>query len=249
MDIIDHTISPMGARMLKRWIVMPLKEVQPINERLNGVEYFFKNEEVHEELVTYIRQVGDLERIISKVAMNRISPREVIQLKNALNAIVPIKNICESSHEPTLQRIADQLNPCHAICERIEKGINEDAPTQVQRGGVIAQGVNAELDELRNIQYSGKDYLNQVQQRESERTGISSLKVHFNNVFGYYIEVRNTHKDKVPADWIRKQTLVSAERYITEELKEYESKILGAEEKILELETRLFNELVQSIAD
>ena len=249
VDVIDQTISPMGARLLKRWIVMPLKEVQPINERLNGVEYFYKNEEEHEQLTTSIRQVGDLERIISKVAMNRISPREVVQLKHALHAIVPIKKICEDSNEPTLKRIADQLNPCHAIRERIEKEVKEEAPTQVQRGNVIAQGVNAELDELRNIQYSGKDYLNQIQIRESERTGISSLKVHFNNVFGYYIEVRNTHKDKVPSDWIRKQTLVSAERYITEELKEYESKILGAEEKILELETRLFNELVIEIAD
>lgn len=248
-DVIDHTISPMGARLLKRWIVMPLKEVQPISERLQGVEYFYRNTEVHEELISHVRHVGDLERIISKVAMNRINPREVIQLKHALNAITPIKVICEDSKEPTLQRIADQLNPCHVIRERIEKGINEEAPTQVQRGGVIAQGVNAELDELRNIQYSGKDYLNMIQQRESERTGIPSLKVHFNNVFGYYIEVRNTHKDKVPSDWIRKQTLVNAERYITEELKEYESKILGAEEKILELETRLFADLVQSIAE
>lgn len=249
VDVIDHTISPMGARLLKRWIVMPLKEIQPIRERLQGVDYFHQNTEVHEELISHIRHVGDLERIISKVAMNRINPREVIQLKHALNAISPVKAICENSKEPTLQRIADQLNPCHAIRDRIEKEVNEEAPTQVQRGGVIAQGVNAELDELRNIQHSGKDYLNQVQQRESERTGIPSLKVHFNNVFGYYIEVRNTHKDKVPADWIRKQTLVNAERYITEELKEYESKILGAEEKILELETRLFADLVQSIAE
>ena len=249
VDVIDKTVSPMGARLLKRWIVMPLKEVQPINERLNVVDYFFKNQEEHDQLVASIRQIGDLERIISKVAMNRISPREVIQLKHALNAIVPIKNICDASNEPTLKRIADQLNPCHSILERIEKELNEEAPTQVQKGNAIAHGVNAELDELRNIQYSGKDYLNQVQQRESERTGIPSLKVHFNNVFGYYIEVRNTHKDKVPSDWIRKQTLVSAERYITEELKEYESKILGAEEKILELETRLFNELVVGITD
>ena len=249
VNVIDQTISPMGARLLRRWIVMPLKELQPINERLNGVEYFFKNQEEHEQLIAAIRQVGDLERIISKVAMNRINPREVIQLKHALNAIVPIKEICEASNEPTLKRIADQLNPCHTIRERIAKEIKEDAPTQVQRGNVISEGVNAELDELRNIQFSGKDYLAQVQQRESERTGIPSLKVNFNNVFGYYIEVRNTHKDKVPSDWIRKQTLVNAERYITEELKEYESKILGAEEKILEIETRLFNELVAGIAD
>jgi len=249
VDAIDLTVSPMGARLLKRWIVMPLKEVQPINERLNGVEYFFCHEEEHEQLVSSIRQVGDLERIISKVAMNRINPREVVQLKHALNAIVPIKKIGEDSGEPTLKRIADQLNPCNAIRERIEKEMNEEAPAQVIRGNVIAKGVNEELDELRNIQFSGKDFLNQIQQRESERTGITSLKVHFNNVFGYYIEVRNTHKDKVPPEWIRKQTLVSAERYITEELKEYESKILGAEEKILQLETKLFNELVTDIAE
>ena len=249
VDVIDKTVSPMGARLLKRWIVMPLKEIQPINERLNVVDYFYRNPEVHEQVVTNIRQVGDLERIISKVAMNRINPREVIQLKHALQAIAPIQQQCLDSNEPTLKRIADQLNPCHSIKDRIEKEINDDAPSQVQKGGVIATGVNTDLDELRHIQFSGKDYLNQVQIRESERTGITSLKVHFNNVFGYYIEVRNTHKDKVPADWIRKQTLVNAERYITEELKEYESKILGAEEKILELEIRLFNELVIGIAD
>ena len=249
VDVIDKTVSPMGARLLKRWIVMPLKEIQPINERLNVVDYFYRNPEVHEQVISNIRQVGDLERIISKVAMNRINPREVIQLKHALQAIAPIQQQCLDSNEPTLKRIADQLNPCHSIKDRIEKEINDDAPSQVQKGGVIATGVNTDLDELRHIQFSGKDYLNQVQIRESERTGITSLKVHFNNVFGYYIEVRNTHKDKVPADWIRKQTLVNAERYITEELKEYESKILGAEEKILELEIRLFNELVTGIAD
>ncbi len=249
VDVIDKTVSPMGARLLKRWIVMPLKEIQPINERLNVVEYFYQNSDIHEQIDTSIRQVGDLERIISKVAMGRINPREVIQLKHALQAIVPIQQHCLDSNEPTLQRIADQLNPCYTIKDRIEREINDEAPAQVQRGGVIATGVNTELDELRHIQFSGKDYLNQVQIRESERTGITSLKVHFNNVFGYYIEVRNTHKDKVPPEWIRKQTLVSAERYITEELKEYESKILGAEEKILELEARLFNDLVMGIAD
>jgi DNA mismatch repair protein MutS len=249
VDVIDKTISPMGARMLRRWVIMPLKNTLPINERLNGVDYFFHHPEIHEELIALVRQVGDLERIISKVAMSRINPREVTQLKHALNAIIPIRKICEDSNEPTLKRIAEQLNPCNSIRERIELEIKEDAPVQVQRGNVIAANVNAELDDLRNIQHSGKDYLLQVQQRESERTGITSLKVHFNNVFGYYIEVRNTHKDKVPADWIRKQTLVSAERYITEELKEYESKILGAEEKILELETKLFNNLVTGIID
>jgi DNA mismatch repair protein MutS len=249
VDVIDKTVSPMGARLLKRWVVMPLKEVKQINERLNGVSYFFHNPEVHGELEASVRQVGDLERIISKVAMNRINPREVLQLKHALEAVSPIKKICDDSHEPTLAYIADQLNPCNSIRDRIEREINEEAPTQVQRGSVIAKGVNAELDDLRHIQVSGKDFLNHIQQRESERTGITSLKVSFNNVFGYYIEVRNTHKDKVPADWIRKQTLVSAERYITEELKEYESKILGAEEKILEIEIRLFNELVLAIAE
>jgi DNA mismatch repair protein MutS len=249
VDVIDKSVSPMGARLLKRWMVMPLKEIQPINERLNVVDYFFRETEIHEQITTSIRQIGDLERIISKVAMNRINPREVIQLKHALQAIVPIQHLCLDSKEPTMKRIGDQLNPCHAIRERIEKEINDEAPAQVQRGGVIASGVNAELDELRHIQFSGKDYLNQVQIRESERTGITSLKVHFNNVFGYYIEVRNTHKDKVPADWIRKQTLVSAERYITEELKEYESKILGAEEKIMALEAGLYNDLVTGIAE
>lgn len=247
IDVLDKTISPMGARMLKRWIVMPLKEIQPIQERLNGVDFFFHHPEVLEQLTVDLHKVGDLERIISKVAMNRINPREVIQLKHALLALVPIRQICAESDEPTLQHYGEQLNPCHSISDRISREIKEDAPVQVQRGNVIASGVNKELDELREIQYSGKDYLNQVQRREAERTGIPSLKVHFNNVFGYYIEVRNIHKDKVPGDWIRKQTLVNAERYITEELKEYESKILGAEEKIQELETKLFNELVLAI--
>jgi DNA mismatch repair protein MutS len=249
VDVIDKTISPMGARLLRRWIVLPLKEIKAINERLNGVEYFFHHSDEHDELATLIRQVGDLERIISKLAMNRINPREVIQLKHALSAIPQIKTIGENSNEPTLQHIADQLNPCNSIRERISHELNEEAPAQVQKGNVIAPLVSSELDELREIMTSGKDYLLKVQQRESERTGIPSLKVSFNNVFGYYIEVRNTHKDKVPADWIRKQTLVSAERYITEELKEYESKILGAEEKTLQLETNLFNDLILGIAE
>lgn len=248
-SVIDRTLSPMGARMLKRWIVLPLKDVIPINERLNGVEYFYRNAEPFEEITTAIRQVGDLERIITKVAMNRINPREVLQLKIALQAIVPIRQICMESNEPALIQLAEQLNPCTLIRERIDKELNTECPGLVNRGNVIASGVHETLDELRNIQTSGKDYLNMVQQRESERTGIPSLKVSFNNVFGYYIEVRNTHKDKVPSDWIRKQTLVSAERYITEELKEYESKILGAEEKILQLETDLFNKLVLSISE
>ena len=248
IDVIDKTISPMGARLLRRWVVMPLKEIKPIHERLNGVEYFYKHEEIHEKLSVDLHKIGDLERIISKVAMSRINPREVLQLKYALEAIVPIKQICEESDEPTLKHYAEQLNPCYSISNRIKKELNDEAPAQVQRGNVIASGVNNELDELRYIQFSGKDYLNQVQRRESESTGIPSLKVHFNNVFGYYIEVRNTHKDKVPSNWIRKQTLVNGERYITQELKEFESKILGAEEKILELETRLFNELILDIA-
>jgi DNA mismatch repair protein MutS len=249
VDVIDKTLSPMGARLLRRWIVLPLKEEKAILERLNGVEFFYTHCDEHDELMALVRQVGDLERIISKVAMNRISPREVIQLKNALNAIPQIKQICDESGEPSLVHIADQLNPCKNIHDRIASELNNEAPTMVQKGNVIATGVSAELDELRAIMSSGKDYLAFVQQRESERTGIPSLKVHFNNVFGYYIEVRNTHKDKVPSDWIRKQTLVSAERYITEELKEYESKILGAEEKILQLETNLFNELILGIAE
>ena len=249
VDVIDKTVSPMGARLLRRWIVLPLKEIKAINERLDGVEYFCNHPDEHDELTTLIRQVGDLERIISKLAMNRVNPREVIQLKQALLAIPQIKNICENSNEPTLQHIADQLNPCSSIRERISRELNEDAPPQIQKGNVIAPQVSPELDELRAIMTSGKDYLIQVQLRESERTGIPSLKVSFNNVFGYYIEVRNTHKEKVPTDWIRKQTLVSAERYITEELKEYESKILGAEEKILQLEANLFNDLILGIVE
>ena len=247
--VIDKTLSPMGARLLKRWILLPLKDVSAINERLQGVEYFYKNIDPFDDITALIRQVGDLERIISKVAMSRINPREVLQLKIALQAVVPIKKICEESMEPSLLHVSEQLNPCSQIRDKIERELSSDCPNMIQRGGVIANGVHPMLDELRNIQVSGKDYLNMVQQRESERTGIPSLKVSFNNVFGYYIEVRNTHKDKVPSDWIRKQTLVSAERYITEELKEYESKILGAEEKILQLETELYNNLVTSISE
>ena len=213
------------------------------------VEYFFKHPDVKELLDEQLGQIGDLERIISKVAVGRVSPREVVQLKVALSAIEPIKEACMNSGEPSLCRIGEQLNACKLIRDRIEKEIQPDPPSLVNKGGVIAKGVNAELDELRTIAYSGKDYLLQVQQREIENTGIPSLKIAFNNVFGYYIEVRNTHKDKVPADWIRKQTLVNAERYITEELKEYEEKILGAEEKILSLEARLFNELILCLTE
>lgn len=247
LDIIDRTTSPMGARMLKRWIVFPLKDIRPINERLDVVEYFFKEPEVKEEIDQQLSLIGDMERLISKVAVGRISPREVVQLKVALSAIEPIRNICIRSGEPVLQSIGEQLNPCSLIRDRIEKEINPDAPTLVNRGGIIRKGVNTELDELREMSYSGKDYLLHIQQREIERTGIPSLKISFNNVFGYYIEVRNTHKDKVPEEWIRKQTLVNAERYITQELKEYEEKILGAEEKIITLETRLFNELILAL--
>lgn len=247
LDVIDRTTSPMGARMLKRWIVFPLKDIRLINERLDVVEYFFKEPEIKEEIDQQLSLIGDMERLISKVAVGRISPREVVQLKVALSAIEPIRDICIRSGEPVLQSIGEQLNPCSLIRDRIEKEINPDAPTLVNRGGIICKGVNTELDELREMSYSGKDYLLHIQQREIERTGIPSLKISFNNVFGYYIEVRNTHKDKVPEEWIRKQTLVNAERYITQELKEYEEKILGAEEKIITLETRLFNELILAL--
>jgi DNA mismatch repair protein MutS len=247
-DVLDSTISPMGSRLLKRWIALPLKSISAINERLDIVEFYIKNPGLREEIEGYLGQVGDLERIISKVAVARITPREVVQLKIALNAIRPIKEICETSGEAALIKIAEQLNPCKTIRDRIEREILPEPPNMVTKGNVIAHGISAELDDLRKILHSGKDYLLELQQRESERTGISSLKVSYNNVFGYYIEVRNTHKSKVPAEWIRKQTLVSAERYITEELKEYEAKILGAEEKIIELETRLYNELIEDLA-
>lgn len=249
LDVIDKTVSPMGSRMLRRWILFPLKDVKPIQERQDVVEHFFRHPDLKELLDTQLEQIGDLERIISKVAVGRVSPREVVQLKVALRAIEPIKEACMGSEEPSLCRIGEQLNACALIRNRIEKEINNDPPSLINKGGIIAKGVNEELDELRSIAYSGKDYLLKIQQREVEKTGIPSLKIAFNNVFGYYIEVRNTHKDKVPAEWIRKQTLVNAERYITEELKEYEEKILGAEEKILSLESRLFNELVLALTE
>ncbi|HEX2395122.1 MAG TPA: DNA mismatch repair protein MutS [Bacteroidales bacterium] len=248
-DIIDRTISPMGARLMKRWIALPLKDIKPINERLDAVEYMIRNTEVRNEIEEHISRIGDLERLISRVAVGKITPREVMQLNLSLKEIVPVRELCSKSEEPVLNRIAEQLNPCKLVCDRIEKELQPDAPIQIVRGNIISKGVSAELDELRTMLYSGKEYLLAMQQREIERTGISSLKISFNNVFGYYIEVRNTHKDKVPPDWIRKQTLVNAERYITEELKDYESRILGAEEKILELETRLFNELVMTVAE
>ncbi|MDR2389109.1 MAG: DNA mismatch repair protein MutS [Tannerellaceae bacterium] len=243
LDVIDKTSSPMGARMIRRWLLFPLKEVKAIEERQNAVEYFFQRPEIREELEGHIKQIGDPERILSKVAAKRVTPREVVQLKVALQAIEPMKEACRKSHEPGLQRIGEELNPCAIICDRIAREIHPSPPALPGKGGIIAEGVDRELDDLRSMAYSGKDYLQQIQQREAERTGIPSLKISFNNVFGYYIEVRNTHKDKVPAEWIRKQTLVNAERYITEELKGYEEKILGAEEKILALEARLFNAL------
>jgi len=249
LDILDKTITPMGARMLKRWIVFPLKEIKLIEDRLSVVEYFFKKPEIREILEKQLTLIGDLERIISKVAVGRVNPREVMQLKVALRAIEPVQQICRHPEEYCLRKIGYQLNCCEFIRDKIEKLIAPDPPAFLNRGNVIAKGINADLDQLREIAYSGKDYLLQIQQRESERTGIPSLKVSYNNVFGYYIEVRNTHKEKVPSDWIRKQTLVNAERYITEELKIYEEKILGAEDKIIELEARIFNELVLELSE
>jgi DNA mismatch repair protein MutS len=249
IDVMDKTISPMGGRLLKRWISLPLKDIQPVNERLDIVQYFVENIAIKDEIVGLIRQIGDLERLISKVAVNRINPREVVQLKRALKAIEPLKVLCENSGCLPLTQIAEQMNPCRSIADKIDKELNNDPPVQLNKGNAIASGISEELDELRKILYNGKDYLADLQARESERTGITSLKISFNNVFGYYIEVRNTHKDKVPPEWIRKQTLVSAERYITEELKEYESKILGAEEKIIALETKLFTDLVLAILE
>ena len=249
LNVIDKTISPMGARLLKRWLVFPLKDVLPINERLNVVEYFFRQPDFKELIEEQLHLIGDLERIISKVAVGRVSPREVVALKVALQAIEPIKEACLEADNASLNRIGEQLNICKPIRDRIEKEINNDPPLLINKGGVMKSGVNAELDELRQIAYSGKDYLLQIQQRESELTEIPSLKIGYNNVFGYYIEVRNTHKDKVPQEWIRKQTLANAERYITQELKEYEEKILGAEDKILILETQLYMELVQALSE
>lgn len=248
-DIIDRTITPMGARLLKRWIAFPLKDVKPIRERLDVVESFFREPNLKDEFIRSLSVIGDLERIISKVAVARVSPREMVQLKVALESIVPIKEACLSSENSVLKRIGEQLNPCSSIKERIEKTIYNDPPNLINRGGVIAEGVDAELDELRKIAFFGKNYLLQLQQRESDATGIPSLKISYNNVFGYYIEVRNTHKDKVPESWIRKQTLTNAERYITQELKEYEEKILGAEEKILSIEARIYNELVLEVSE
>ena len=249
LSVIDRTLSPMGARLLRRWILFPLKDVAQINSRLDVVEHFFRDTEGRDLLTRQLEMIGDLERMISKVAVGRITPRELVQLKNALAAVEPIKAYCSNSDNDVLRRIGEQLNPCAIIRDRIEREINPDAPSATNRGNVIRDGVNDELDDLRRISYSSKDYLMQMQQRESERTGIPSLKIGYNNVFGYYIEVRNTHKDKVPPEWTRKQTLVSAERYVTQELKDYEEKILGAEERILSIETMLFNELVNAVSE
>lgn len=249
IDVIDHTVSPMGARLLKRWLALPLKDIEQINERLDSVSCLLEKTELRSRLRELIESIGDLERLISKTAVGRISPRETAQLKRALQALMPVKAACATAGNAHLEKLAAQIDPCDAIRERIERELMPDPPALVNKGNVIAEGVDPELDELRNLSSSGKNYLLQVQQRESERTGIPSLKVAFNNVFGYYLEVTNAHKDKVPADWVRKQTLVNAERYITEELKEYEEKILGAEEKILSIETRLFTNLVQALAE
>ena len=249
LSVLDKTISPMGARLLRRWLVFPLKEIKPIVERQNVVEHFFRDPDLRDGIEELLHQIGDLERIASKVAVGRVNPREMVQLMLALDAIEPIKNLCLATDSESLQRLGEQLDACIPLRDRIRKELNPSPPILVNKGNVIANGVNAELDELRQIAYSGKDYLLQIQQREAEATGIQSLKIGFNNVFGYYMEVRNTYKDMVPQDWIRKQTLTQAERYITQELKEYEEKILGAEEKILSLEMKLFGELVVAAAD
>jgi len=249
LDVIDRTISPMGARLLRRWLLFPLKDVKAINARLDVVEYFFRHPEQHDEVKSLLEHVGDMERIISKVAVGRISPREVVQLRNALNVMEPLKKLCCDADLEALRSIGEQLNPCSLIRDRIAREIVDDAPIALNRGAVIKDGVDAELDELREIAFKGKDYLLKIQAREIEATGISSLKIGYNNVFGYYIEVTNTHKSKVPTDWIRKQTLVNAERYITQELKDYEEKILGAQEKIAIIETRLYNDLVARLAE
>lgn len=248
LGVIDKTITPMGARLLRRWLLFPLKEEKSVNERLDVVDYFFREPEFRELIDEQLHQMGDLERIISKVSVGRVSPRDVVQLRVALQAIEPIKRACEHATDKSLKQIGERLELCVSIRDRIARELQNDPPLQVNKGGVIAEGVNEELDELRHIAYEGKDYLLKIQQREMEKTGIPSLKIAYNNVFGYYLEVRNTHKEKVPQEWIRKQTLVNAERYITQELKEYEEKIMGAQDKILVLETRLYNELVAELA-
>ena len=262
LDVVDRTVSPMGSRMLRRWLVFPLKDEKPINERLDVVDYFFREPDFRQVVDEQLHRVGDLERIVSKVAVGRVSPREVVQLKTALEAVAALKAACSvcgvgnatyqtapspTPANPVIASIGERLNLCESIRDRISRELTPDPPQLVQKGGVIQDGVSPELDELRHIAYSGKDYLLQIQNREAELTGIQSLKIGYNNVFGYYLEVRNTYKDKVPAEWVRKQTLAQAERYITQELKEYEEKILGAEDKILSLEAQLFNDLVTAI--
>jgi len=249
VGVIDDTVSPMGSRLLRRWMLLPLKETKLIEQRLSVVEHFTKNSEVMDTIGSELKQIGDLERLISKVAVGRINPREVQQIRRALEAIQPVKELCLKSGNPELIAFGNQLNPCTDISERIKREIHPEPPIALNKGSVIADGVDKDLDELRGLAFSGKDFLMQIQERESQRTEIPSLKISYNNVFGYYLEVRNTHKDKVPSDWIRKQTLTQAERYITEELKEYETKILGAEEKISSIELRLFNDLVASIME
>jgi len=248
LDVIDRTLSPMGGRLLKRWLALPLKDIHKIRNRHEVVAYLKDNQEILEKIQYQIKQISDLERLISKIATGKVSPREVIYLKDSLDAIIPIKTLALESKQDAVRIIGDSLHSCELLREKIKTTLNPEAPVAIAKGNAIAKGVHAELDELRNIAFSGKEYLESIEKRESELTGISSLKISFNNVFGYYIEVRNTHKDKVPAEWIRKQTLVNAERYITEELKEYETKILGAEEKIHQIESQLFEQLVSWIA-
>ena len=249
LDVVDRTVSPMGGRLLRRWLVFPLKDTKMINSRQDVVEYFFREPSFRECIDEHLQRIGDLERIISKAAVGRISPREMVQLKVALQAIAPIKQACVGADQEALRRVGEQLNLCETIRDRIEREIQNDPPQLVAKGGFIRDGVNAELDELRQIAYSGKDYLLKIQEREAEQTGISSLKIGYNNVFGYYLEVRNTYKELVPQEWVRKQTLAQAERYITQELKEYEEKILGAEDRILSLESRLFSELIVALQE
>ena len=249
LQILDKTLTPMGARMLKKWMVLPLKEKVMIEERLSVVKYFIDNENLAEDIKRSLREMGDVERLVSKIATSKISPREVVQLARSLRAVEKVKNACAQTDLPSLKKIAEQLNPCLSVCERIEKEIVEDPPVAVNKGRVFAKGVDAELDTLSSLATNSKQILADIQRRESERTGIPSLKIGFNNVFGYYLEVTNTHKSKVPEDWIRKQTLTNGERYITPELKELEDKILGAEDKILEIETRLFNDFVLGLMD
>ncbi len=249
LHILDQTVTPMGSRNLRKWMILPLKEKQSIEERLKVVDQFYSQEELTEKILEQFRQIADLERLISKVAVGRINPRELQQLKRSLKAILPVKELLEASSSAELKKLGDQLHKCEFLLEKIDKELKEDAPMLIHQGGIIKEGVDAELDELRAIAFSGKDYLLQIQKREIERTSINSLKISYNKVFGYYLEVSNANKDKVPADWIRKQTLVNAERYITEELKVYEEKILNAEEKLLVIEQRIFLELVQHAAD